>query len=262
MQIKGWIVNYGLNFIGALLIFFIGKIVVGYIRKFLEKLLKKSKTDPTLVSFISNLAYVGLLVVVIIATLNKLGVQTTSLVAVIGAAGLAVGLALQGSLSNFAAGVLLIIQKPFQVGDYIQGAGTSGTVEHISIFSTQLKTPDNRKVVAPNSKLINDNITNFTANETRRLDMVVGVSYSDDLDKVKKTLWQILEEDERILEEPKPTVGVTELADSSINFVVRPWVKTSDYWALHYDLHEKVKKRFDQENISIPFPQQDIHLHQ
>jgi len=183
-------------------------------------------------------------------------------VAVLGAAGLAVGLALQGSLSNFAAGVLMIIFKPFKVGDFVEAGGTAGVVVDINIFTTIMKTGDNKKIIIPNGKINSDNITNFSANDTRRVDLVAGVSYGDDLDKVKTVLKEILAADERVLKDPEPTIGVLELADSSVNFAVRPWVKTADYWPTLFAVQEEIKKRFDKEGISIPFPQQDVHMFQ
>jgi small conductance mechanosensitive channel len=198
---------------------------------------------------------------IVIAAISRLGVQTASFVAVLGAAGLAVGLALQGSLANFAAGVLMIIFKPFKVGEFISAGGVTGGVEAMGIFTTVLKSPDNKKIIVPNAKITGDSITNFSANDTRRIDMVAGVSYSDDLAKVKQVLEGILSEDERILKDPAPTIGLLEMADSSINFAVRPWVKTADYWDVFFATQEKIKQRFDAEGISIPFPQRDVHLY-
>ena len=194
--------------------------------------------------------------------ITALGVQTASIIALLGAAGLAVGLALQGSLSNFAAGVLIILFKPYKVGDYIEAGGVGGSVESLQIFTTVLITPDNKRVVVPNSQVTDGVITNYSANDTRRLDLVAGVSYSDDLDKVRAVLEGIIDDSEYVLDAPAPTIAVNELADSSVNFVVRPWVKTTDYWAAHFTLTETIKKRFDAEGISIPFPQTDVHVHQ
>jgi small conductance mechanosensitive channel len=198
---------------------------------------------------------------VIIAAINALGVQTASLIALLGAAGLAVGLALQGSLSNFAAGVLIVLFRPYKVGDWIEGGGVSGAVEEVQILTTVLKTGDNKRVIIPNSQIMGSTITNYSANDTRRVDLVVGVSYSDDLDKVRKELEDLVAADERILKDPAVTIAVSELADSSVNFVLRPWVSTADYWAVYFDLTERVKKRFDEVGISIPFPQRDVHIH-
>jgi small conductance mechanosensitive channel len=253
-------VAYGLKFALALVIFFVGKMAVKIMTKLLRKGLERAKVDATLVSFLSNIAYGLAMAFVVIAALSQLGVQTASLAAIIAAAGLAVGLALQGSLSNFAAGVMLILFRPFKAGDFIDAAGTSGTVEEVSILTTILKTPDNVKIIAPNSQIFGGIITNYSANDTRRMDLTIGVSYSDDLDKVKEILERIIKEEERILAEPEPVVAVKEMADSSVNFAFRPWVKTSDFWPTQFDLIKKIKQTFDAEGISIPFPQRDVHL--
>lgn len=253
---------YGLKIIAAILIFIIGRWLAKMIKNLIVKVMKKGEVDATLTSFVGHLTYVALLTLVVIAALNQIGVQTTSFVAIIGAAGLAVGLALQGSLSNFAAGVLMILFRPFKVGDYIEAGGTAGTVEEIQIFSTILTTPDNKVIIVPNAKITGDNIVNYSAKDTRRMDLVFGVGYGDDLQKVKDILQDILQNDPRVLKVPEPMVGVLELADSSVNFAVRPWVKSEDYWPLFFDLKETIKKRFDAEGISIPFPQQDVHLYE
>jgi len=204
--------------------------------------------------------YGALVVFVVIAAISKIGIQTTSFIAVIGAAGLAVGLALQGSLSNFASGVLLILFKPFVAGNFVKIGGEMGTVVQVGMLHTELKSPENIKIIMPNSQIMGGSITNFSANDTRRVDMVIGVSYSDDLSKVMGVLQDMVSKDERVLAEPAPFIGVSELADSSINFVVRPWTKSSDFWQFKCDFHKAVKERFDAEGISIPFPQRDIHL--
>jgi small conductance mechanosensitive channel len=258
---SGTVVTFGKNIVIALVIFYVGRMVIGLVVRGLRKMMQKQKVDKTLETFICNLVRMALLVVVIIAAIGALGVETTSFIAIFGAAGLAIGLALQGSLSNFAAGVLIVLFRPYRVGDYIEAAGVAGSVEQVQILTTVLKTPDNKQIIVPNSQVMDSIITNYSANDTRRVDMVVGVSYSDDLDKVRKTLEELVAADERILDEPACTIAVTELADSSVNFVVRPWVKTADYWGVWFDFTEAVKKRFDQEGISIPFPQQDVHLH-
>jgi small conductance mechanosensitive channel len=252
---------YGLKILAAIFIFVIGRWIAKMIKKFLGKTMTRSGVDATIIPFVLDLSYVALLIMVIVASLGALGIQTTSLIAVLGAAGLAVGLALQGSLSNFAAGVLIVTFRPIRVGDYFEGAGTAGTVEHIQIFSTTARTPDNKVIIIPNGKLLSDNIVNYSMKEIRRVDMTVGVSYADPIDKVKEVLADILAKDSRILQDPSPTIGLIQLADSSVNFAVRPWVKTEDYWAVYFDLHETIKKRFDAEGISIPFPQQDIHVY-
>jgi small conductance mechanosensitive channel len=252
---------YGLKILAAIFIFVIGRWIAKMIKKFLGKTMTRSGVDATIIPFVLDLSYVALLIMVIVASLGALGIQTTSLIAVLGAAGLAVGLALQGFLSNFAAGVLIVTFRPIRVGDYFEGAGTAGTVEHIQIFSTTAKTPDNKVIIIPNGKLLSDNIVNYSMKEIRRVDMTVGVSYADPIDKVKEVLADILAKDSRILQDPSPIIGLIQLADSSVNFAVRPWVKTEDYWAVYFDLHETIKKRFDAEGISIPFPQQDIHVY-
>jgi small conductance mechanosensitive channel len=250
-----------INVFAALAIFIIGRIVIGFVVNAIRRGMQRGEVDPTLETFVCNVVRIALLVVVIIAAISQVGIETTSFIAIFGAAGLAVGLALQGSLSNFAAGVLIVLFRPFRIGDFIEGAGVAGTVEQVQILTTTMKTPDNKKIIVPNSQIMDSVITNYSANDTRRVDMVVGVSYSDDLDKVKTVLQEIVSADERVLKEPAHTIAVSELADSSVNFVVRPWVKTADYWAVMWDLTELIKKRFDNEGISIPFPQRDVHIY-
>ena len=252
---------YGLKLVAAIAVLIVGRWIAKGLTGFTEKMLNKRQVDPTIVSFVANLTYIALLVFVVLAALGQLGIQTTSFIAVIGAAGLAIGLALQGSLSNFAAGFLMIIFRPFKVGDFIEGAGVSGTVEKIQIFTTQLKTPDNKTIIIPNAKLSGDNIVNFSVKGTRRVDFVFGIGYDDDIDKARKIITDVIENDARVLKDPPPIIAVMELADSSVNFVVRPWVKVPDYWDLWFDVTETVKKRFDAEGISIPFPQRDVHLY-
>ena len=252
---------YGLRVVAAVAIFIIGRWVAKGIRKFIRNMMTRSNVDPTLISFVVNLAYVALLAFVIIAALNQLGIQTASFIAILGAAGLAIGLALQGSLSNFAAGVLMIIFRPFKVGDLIEGAGVTGAVEEIQIFNTQLKTPDNKTIIVPNSKLTADNIINYTAKGTRRVDMVFGIGYEDDIDKARGIILDVLTQDERVLEDPSAVVVLSELADSSVNFSARAWANADDYWNVYFDTTETVKKRFDAEDISIPFPQRDVHVY-
>lgn len=253
---------YGLKVLAALAIFIVGRWLAKLISGTLRKVMETRAVDPTLVSFVFSLVYYGLLTFVVLASINQLGVQTTSFIAIIGAAGLAIGLALQGSLSNFAAGVLVIIFRPFKVGDYIEAAGVGGTVESFQIFTTTLKTPDNKTIIVPNSKMTEGNITNYSTKDTRRVDMVMGIGYGDDMDKAKLIINEILTGDERILKEPAHLIAVSELADSSVNLVVRPWVKSEDYWPVYFDTTERVKKRFDEEGISIPYPQRDVHLYQ
>ncbi len=257
-----WVVPYGFRILAAVLIFIIGGFAAKIIRAVLRRILQRSRVDATLSSFVTSVCYVIMMAFVLIAAIGKLGVQTASFVAIIGAAGLAVGLALQGSLANFAAGVLLVVFKPYKIGDYIEGGGISGTVEEIGIFTTELKSPDNKKVIVPNAKITGDHIVNYTANAIRRVDIVAAASYADDIDKVKNAIAEILASDDRILQDPAPTIAVLELADSSVNFAVRPWVKTADYWNVFFALQEKIKKRFDALGICIPFPQRDVHIHQ
>lgn len=252
---------YGLKVIAGIAVFIIGRWIAKVLSKFSEKVMNKRQVDPTIVSFVANLTYITLLVFVVLAALGQLGIQTTSFIAVIGAAGLAIGLALQGSLANFAAGFLMIIFRPFKVGDYIEGAGVAGTVEAIQIFTTQLLTPDNKTIIIPNAGLTAGNITNYSVQGTRRLDLVMGIGYGDDIDHAKKVIMDVLSKEERILKDPTTTIGVVELADSSVNFAVRPWVKTDDYWDVYFNLTENMKKSFDAEGISIPFPQRDVHVY-
>ncbi len=255
-------VLYGLRALAALAIFVIGRLIARGLVNLLKKVMTRRNIEPTLVSFASHMGYFLLLTVVVIAALSQIGIQTTSFIAILGAAGLAVGLALQGSLANFAAGVLMIIFRPFKAGDYVEGAGTAGTVEELEIFSCRLRTPDNKLVIVPNGRMLGDNIINYSARETRRIDMIFGVSYRDNLARVRDVISDELGKDGRILPEPTPQIAVSELAESSVNFVVRPWVKTADYWAVRFDLIERIKVRFDQEGISIPFPQRDVHLYE
>jgi len=260
IQTKG--AEFAINLVTAILIFYVGKWIIGLLVGALRKLMERNDVDATLTSFVSNLVRMTLLVFVIIAAITQLGVPSAQFVAVVGAAGLAVGLALQGSLSNFAAGVLIVLFRPYKVGDFVEAAGISGSIEQVQILTTILKTPDNKKIIVPNGQIMDSIITNYSANDMRRVDMVVGVSYDDDLDKVRKTLEELVAAEDRILEDPACTIAVSELGDSSVNFVLRPWVKTADYWGVHFDMTEAIKKRFDQEGISFPFPQQDVHLYQ
>lgn len=253
---------YGLKTLFAIIIFFVGKYFSGVAQKVIRNLLNSRKVDPTVVSFVANLTWAIVFVFTIIATLGQIGVQTASLVAVIGAAGLAVGLALQGSLSNFASGVLMVLFRPCRVGDYIEAAGIAGTVDEITIFSTKLRTPDNKVIVAPNSSIMNGTITNYSALENRRIDLVIGVSYKADIALTKKVLTDILDNNQYVLKDPSYTVGLSELGNSSINFVVRPWVKTPNFWAARFEILEQIKNALDAANIEIPFPQMDIYVKQ
>jgi small conductance mechanosensitive channel len=253
---------YGLKILAAIAVFIVGRWVAKLMRKIVNKLMQNRKVDATITKFVANLTYIVLLTFFIIAALGLLGIQTTSFIAIIGAAGLAIGLALQGSLANFAAGFLLIIFRPFKVGDFIEAAGVAGTVEVIQIFTTELATPDNRTIIVPNSKLTGDNIINYSTKGTRRVDMVFGIGYEDDIDKARNIITEILSRDERVLKDPPMKIAVSELADSSVNFVARPWVNFSDYWSVYWETTETVKKQFDAQGISIPFPQRDIHVYE
>jgi small conductance mechanosensitive channel len=255
-----WVSVYSLNIIGAILIFIVGKWVARRISNLLARLLGKHDFDPALVSFLTNMSYYALIVLVVVAAAGRLGINTASFLTVIGAAGLAVGLALKDSLSNFAAGVMLVLFRPFTIGDVVSTAGITAKVEKITIFNTLFCSPDNQLIIVPNSKIISDIITNINAKDTRRVDLIVGISYSDDMAKTKEILDRLAKEDSRILADPAPTIAVAELADSSVNLVFRPWVKTADYWNVRFDLTEKIKNRLDEAGISIPFPQRDVHL--
>ncbi len=253
---------YGLKVVAAIIIFVLGRWVAKVLASVIRKMMTKADVDQTLQKFVANIAYIALMAFVVLAALNQLGIQTTSFIAILGAAGLAVGLALQGSLSNFAAGFLMILFRPIRVGDYIEGAGSAGTVEEISIFTTTLVTTDNKTVIIPNAAMTGDNIVNWTVKGTRRVDMVMGIGYDDDIDEAKQIMADVLAKDSRILKDPAPQIAVVELADSSVNFVVRPWAKASDYWGVYMDTHEAIKKAFDAQGISIPFPQRDVHVYQ
>jgi len=258
--VQAWFSVYALNIIGAILIFIVGKWLARRIANLLAKLMQKNNVDATLVGFLANLTYYTLVVLVVVAAANRLGINTTSFLTIIGAAGLAVGLALKDSLANFAAGVMLVLFRPFTIGDVVSTAGIIAKVEKITIFNTHFCTGDNQLIIVPNNKIITDIITNINAKDTRRIDLTVGISYSDDMAKTKEILERLAGEDDRILKEPVPTVAVAELGDSSVNLVFRPWVKTGDYWVVRFDLTEKIKNRLDEAGISIPFPQQDVHL--
>jgi small conductance mechanosensitive channel len=261
-KIYDLVMLYGVKVIAAITIFIIGRWVAKGFRSVIHRLMDKKKIDPTITGFVGNLTYMGLLVFVIIAALGQLGIQTTSFIAILGAAGLAIGLALQGSLSNFAAGFLMIIFKPFKVGDYVEAAGVAGTVETIQIFTTTLNTPDNKTVIVPNSGVTGGNIVKGTAKGTRRADMVFGIGYDDDIDKAKQIIAEVLGKDDRILKDPPIKIAVSELADSSVNIVVRPWVSIENYWGVYFDAMENIKKAFDAAGISIPYPQRDVHLYE
>ncbi|MEP4888590.1 MAG: mechanosensitive ion channel domain-containing protein [Aliiglaciecola sp.] len=259
--VETYVIPWGLNILFAIIIYIIGKMVVGILINVFGKVMARSKYDDMLVDFLKAILNAVLMLFVIVASLDQLGVDTTSLVAILGAAGLAIGLSLQGSLQNFAAGVMLLVFRPFTRGNFIEAAGTAGVVKDITIFTTVMTTPDNKEIIVPNGAIYSGNIVNVSAKDTRRVDMVVGIGYDADLKKAKEVLLEMVNADERILKDPAPTVAVSELADSSVNFIVRPWVASADYWAVKFDFTEAVKLRFDQEGISIPFPQMDVHLH-
>ncbi len=254
-------VDYGLALLKAVIVLIIGLLAIKAIRNGFGKLLNKRNIDDSLKPFLRSLLYNILLVLLILSVLSTLGIQMTSFVAIIGAAGLAVGLALQGTLQNFAGGVIILILRPFKVGDYIEGSGHAGTIKEIQIFNTVMLTPDNKKIIIPNGGLSNASITNYSAQPTRRVDMVFGIGYDDDIKKAKELLETIVTGDERVLKDPIHQIAVSELADSSVNFVVRPWVNAADYWDVYFDMHEKIKLEFDKAGISIPFPQRDVHIY-
>lgn len=261
-RIQGYVQEYAMPVLFAIIILIVGAWVAKMAKNVVTRILGKRNMDPIIIGFVANFTYILLMVFVIMAALEKVNVKTTSFVAVIGAAGLAIGLALQGSLSNFAAGFLMVIFRPFKKGDYVEAGGTAGIVDEIQVFTTILNTPDNRRVIVPNSKIMGDNITNYSAKETRRLDLTFGVSYTDDVAKVKSVLQRIADADERVQKDPAPQILLGELADSSVNFIMRVWIKSGDYWPFKFETTEKVKLEFDKEGITIPFPQRDVHLFQ
>jgi len=259
-QLVFYVSTYGLRIIGAIVILIVGRIAAGVGRKIVRKMLTKSNAEPSIISFFASLTYFLILTFTILAALAKFGIQTASFVAVLGAAGFAIGFALQGSLGNFAAGVLILVLRPFKAGDFIIGAGESGVVKEIRLFTTVLATPDNVKIMIPNGKLFGDTIKNVTAYDTRRIDLVIGIGYASDIQKAYDVMMELIKADSRILPDPAPQVAVSELADSSVNFVVRPWVKKEDYWSARFDLTRSIKEAFDENGIEIPFPQQVVHV--
>ncbi|WP_022669192.1 mechanosensitive ion channel family protein [Desulfospira joergensenii] len=255
-----WATTYSMKIVAALLIFIIGKWLSRKIAGLIKKGLEKNKVDITLTNFMNGIVYYTLLILVLIAAAGQLGINTASFLTIVGAAGLAVGLALKDSLANFASGVMLILFRPFKVGDFVSAGGVTGNVKRIDIFNTVLFTPDNQKVIVPNSGITSGVITNVTANDTRRVDLVIGISYEDDISKAKQVLRDILNEEKRILENPATNIAVSALGNSSVDLVVRPWVKTVDYWDVYFALTEKIKITFDEKGITFPFPQRDVHL--
>ncbi|WP_413615078.1 mechanosensitive ion channel family protein [Halomonas cupida] len=253
--------QFAINLVAAAAIFIIGRWVAKAVHRMTIKGMERAKLEPLLVKFLGNIIYTLLLLFVILAAISKIGIQTASLIAVIGAAGLAIGLALQGSLANFAAGVMVIIFRPYRIGDYVEAGGVSGTVEDVQIFTSELTTPDNRKIIVPNGQMMNGAITNYSAHATRRVDLAVGVGYDDDIDTVRRVLEAAVADDARVLDAPAPNIRINAMGDSAVVWIVRPWVKAADYWDVYWELTEDIKRRFDREGISIPFPQRDVHVY-
>lgn len=252
--------SWGLKVLGAIVVLLIGRMIASWGRKFTSRALERAGVDETVVPFAAKLVYFLIMVFVLLAVLGLFGIPTTSIIAVLGAASLAVGLALQGTLSNFAAGVMLLLFRPFDVDDYIEVAGHAGTVKTVGVFATTLNTLDNVQITIPNRKVYGEAIKNYSANDIRRVDLVASVAYDDDLQTAKDTLMAILEADERVLDDPAPTVAVSELGASSVDFVVRPWCRAEDYWNVRFDLTRAIKESLEGAGLSIPFPQQDMHV--
>lgn len=256
------LLGYLLQIIAAIVIFYIGRFIAKGVRRFLERSLLSRGVDKAVVSFVCSIVYVIIFIATALMALSQIGVQTTSFIAILGAAGLAVGLALQGSLANFASGILIILFRPFKSGDFIDAGGITGTVDKIEIFQTIMKTPDNKLVIVPNAQITGGAITNYSAEPIRRVDLLIGISYDADLRKAKQILTDIIKQDSRVLAEPAPVIAVAALADSSVNIHLRPWVNSADYWGVYWDTLEKVKLTFDEQGIGIPFPQMDVHIKQ
>jgi len=254
--------NLIMNICSALVIFFVGKYLAKLLTTLSEGIMRKSQMDETLIKFLGTIIRIGIMVLVVIAALGKLGINTTSFAAILAAAGLAIGLSLQGTLSNFASGVMIILFRPFKVGDFVEIAGSTGVVEEVHIFNTMMKTGDNVQMIIPNGSIIGGKISNYSAKETRRIDLVIGCSYDDDIKAVKEYLEATVTAHEKVLKDPAAVVAVAELGDNSVNFVVRPWVESADYWAVRWDLIESIKVGFDEKGFSFPYPQQDVHMHQ
>ncbi|HEY9136370.1 MAG TPA: mechanosensitive ion channel domain-containing protein [Pseudomonadales bacterium] len=258
--ISTYVIPWSINIFTALAILILGRMIIKIIINLLGKILSRSKIDTILADFIKSMANAILLAFVAIAALNQLGVDTTSMVAILAAAGLAIGLSLQESLQNFAAGIMLLLFKPFKADDFVDAGGCSGSIEKINLFTTTMRTADNKEVIVPNGAIYGGNIINYSTRETRRIDMVFGISYDDDIKKAKQILEKTVNADERVLKQPEAIIAVSELGESSVNFVVRPWVKSADYWAVRFELIENIKLAFDENNISIPYPQLDLHV--
>ncbi len=261
-QLKELFVAYAPKFLGAIFVLIVGLLIIKALRKFLARIFEKRGLDATLRGFVISMTDILLQTLLWISVLGMIGIQMTSFIAVLGAIGLAIGMALTGTLQNFASGVMILLFKPFKVGDFIETQGIQGTVSSIQIFNTILKTPDNKTIIVPNSNLSNTVLTNYSTEPTRRVDWTFGIGYGDDIDKAEQILRELIAADTRILKEPEPFIAISELADSSVNFTVRVWVKTTDYWAVYFDMNKKVYLRFTQEGINIPYPQMDVHLHQ
>lgn len=260
-QIYGIVMVYGPKLIGAIITLIVGMWIISVLRNVLRKRFEKRNVDPSLRGFLNSLVGIGLKLMLWIAVIGMMGVQMTSFIAILGAVGLAVGMALSGTLQNFAGGVMILLFKPFKVGDFINAQGHSGIVNEIQIFNTILKTPDNKTIIIPNGGLSTGSMTNFSTEAKRRVDFTFGIAYGDDVDQAKKVLMKLIEADERIISDPaEPFIAVSELADSSVNLVVRVWAEAKDYWGIYFDLTEKVYKTFDKEGLNIPFPQMDVHL--
>lgn len=260
--IQALLIPWGIRIGVALAIFIVGRWIAKWITRVLRKVMTRSHLDDMLVNFLGNIVYMVLLLAVVMAALDHLGIQTTSLLAVFGAAGLAIGLALKDSLANFSSGVMIILFRPFKVGDFVEAGGVAGVVEEVRMFATIMRSGDNREIIIPNGQIYSGTIVNYSARDTRRIDLVFGIGYDDDIARARQIMEEILQQDERILADPAPAVAMAELGASSVDFNVRPWVKTSDYWAVRADLLEKIKLAFDANGISIPYPQRDVHLHQ
>lgn len=259
-MVVGLITTYGLSVVGAIIILIVGFMIAGWVKSAVSKALSKvEKVDETLRAFFASLAYYAVVIFTVVAVLAQFGIETTSFIAVLGAAGLAIGLALQGTLSNVAAGVMLLLFRPFKIGDYIEGGGLAGTVKSITLFVTELATPDNVQIIAPNSQLWGSAIKNYSFHPTRRVDLVIGIAYEDDIDRGLAACVDEVKKDSRVLADPAPMAAVTDLGDSSVNFTVRIWCNAADYWGLKFDMTKNLKNRMDAENISIPYPQRMVH---
>ncbi len=260
VQLYDLIMTYGPKLIGAIITLIVGLWVIKIIQRAVKRNFEKRDVDVSLRGFLNSMIGILLKIMLLISVVGMVGVEMTSFIAILGAAGLAVGMALSGTLQNFAGGVMILIFKPFKVGDFIDAQGHTGIVNEIQIFNTILKTPDNKTIIIPNGGLSNSSMTNFSTEPRRRVDFVFGIAYGDDVDKAKKVLFKMINEDERILKDPEPFIAVSELADSSVNLVVRVWAEAANYWGIYFDLQEKVYKTFDKEGLNIPFPQMDVHL--